>query len=78
MSSLNVGHVDNIISVLTNNNSYRYLTKDKIQGCSKCELRYLCNECRAIYSKDISEIYDKPFTCTYDPQKKHFQRGEGL
>lgn len=44
-----------------------FLTKDKIKGCKDCEFRYACFDCRP--DSNGNEIYDKPWYCTYDPQK---------
>jgi len=44
------------------------INKDKIEVCSDCELRYVCQDCRA-YIEDSSSIYSKPVKCDYDPYK---------
>lgn len=44
-----------------------FLTKDKIKGCKDCEFRYVCFDCRP--DCNGNEIYDKPWYCTYNPQK---------
>jgi len=42
------------------------INKDKIEVCSDCELRYVCQDCRA-YIMDKNNIYSKPVKCTYNP-----------
>jgi len=52
-----------------NNESFRKvwsINKDQIEVCSDCELRYVCQDCRA-YIEDEKNIYSKPIKCKYDP-----------
>jgi len=42
------------------------INKDQIEVCSDCELRYVCQDCRA-YIEDIDNIYSKPIKCKYNP-----------
>jgi SPASM domain peptide maturase of grasp-with-spasm system len=42
------------------------ISKDQIEVCSDCELRYVCQDCRA-YIEDQSNIYSKPIKCNYNP-----------
>lgn len=42
------------------------INKDQIEVCSDCELRYVCQDCRA-YIEDDHNIYSKPIKCKYDP-----------
>ena len=44
------------------------ITKDKIKICNKCELRYLCPDCRA-FTITPNDIFSKPKKCNYDPTK---------
>lgn len=47
--------------------SIKKLNKDNIDECSKCEFRYACFDCRP---DSLSEnILEKPWYCTYSPQK---------
>lgn len=41
------------------------LTKDKLQVCSVCEFRWICNDCRAFTMNDLEN--GKPSKCTYNP-----------
>ena len=38
--------------------------KDDIDKCKECELRYMCQDCRA-YIKDKENIYSAPTKCNY-------------
>ena len=42
------------------------INKDKIEVCSDCELRYVCQDCRA-YISDQNNLFSKPIKCKYDP-----------
>lgn len=44
------------------------ITKDKIDSCKNCELRYACQDCRAFIDDDKIE-YAKPYKCHYHPNK---------
>lgn len=43
-----------------------HITKDQIEICKDCELRYACSDCRA-YLEDPKNIYSKPLKCGYNP-----------
>lgn len=45
-----------------------HIKKDDIEICKDCELRYVCQDCRAYISNE-SNIYSKPLKCSYDPYK---------
>lgn len=47
---------------------YWHITKDQINVCKQCELRYVCQDCRA-YRMDMDDIYSKPMKCRYNPLK---------
>lgn len=42
------------------------INKDHIEVCSDCELRYVCQDCRA-YISDPQNLYSKPYKCDYNP-----------
>lgn len=42
------------------------IKKDEINVCLDCELRYICQDCRA-YIMDQNNIYSKPSKCKYSP-----------
>lgn len=47
---------------------YWAITKDEIEVCSECELRYVCQDCRA-YTIHMNNIYSKPLKCRYNPME---------
>ena len=52
---------------VTDNPSFRkywYITKDEVKVCRDCELRYVCQDCRA-YLTDTEDIYSNPAKCSY-------------
>lgn len=64
----NIKNSDSITEIY-NSSSFRELweiSKDKIDTCNVCELRYLCGDCRAYTEKD-NDLYSKPSKCNYDP-----------
>lgn len=42
-----------------------YLTKDNIENCKDCELRYCCTDCRFILENPSNSL-SKPLNCKYD------------
>lgn len=42
-----------------------YITKDAIEHCKDCELRYCCSDCR-IFIENPNNIYSKPIRCNYN------------
>ena len=63
MSKISFGNYKEVIKILSNKNSYRFLTKDKIKRCKNCEKRYLCFECRAMLSKTKHNLKMTPYKC---------------
>ena len=48
--------------------SYWYLTKDKVEKCKECELRYFCIDCRELAQRESKgNIYASNPNCKYDP-----------
>lgn len=43
-----------------------HITKDQIDTCRDCELRYVCSDCRA-YVDNPQDPYSKPLKCGYNP-----------
>ncbi|WP_025144436.1 grasp-with-spasm system SPASM domain peptide maturase [Pedobacter jeongneungensis] len=41
------------------------ISKDQVEGCSDCEFRYICSDCR-VFTKTGGR-YAKPASCTYNP-----------
>jgi SPASM domain peptide maturase of grasp-with-spasm system len=67
----NFGHIDNtkLSEVILNENFKKYwtITKDSIEVCSECELRYVCQDCRA-YTLNMNNPFSKPLKCRYNPK----------
>lgn len=57
-----------LIEVVGNESYRKYwtITKDSIEVCSECELRYVCQDCRA-YTIHMNNPYSKPMKCRYNP-----------
>lgn len=48
------------------NDNIKLLTKDYIDGCSQCEYKYFCSDCRP--DSLGAEKYAKPWYCSYKPE----------
>lgn len=48
---------------------YWYLTKDKVNKCKDCELRYACFDCREISQRHGKDLLAANPNCNYDPYK---------
>ena len=46
---------------------YWKLTKDKVEKCKDCELRYVCFDCREIAMREGRKISSTNPYCRYDP-----------
>jgi radical SAM protein with 4Fe4S-binding SPASM domain len=57
---------DNIRNMIISGkfDDYWKQTKDKIDVCKDCEMRYACNDCRV---NEEGSMTQKPSFCTYDP-----------
>jgi SPASM domain peptide maturase of grasp-with-spasm system len=57
------------LSYVINNPDFQkmwHIRKDDIKQCKDCELRYMCQDCRA-YVKDNNDPLSTPLKCTYNP-----------
>lgn len=54
-----IGRMDDFINSLSSEkiNKYWRLTKDKIEGCKDCNIRYICKDCRYIEMKLSGNLY---------------------
>lgn len=71
-SSVVIGdiHRDNIDAILEKlEKTYWKLTKDKIEKCKACELKYVCFDCREIAYRNGGDLYSANPQCKYDPYK---------
>jgi len=66
------GHIsDTLLLDVVNTKAFRKfwnITKDDIEECSQCELRYVCQDCRA-YTIHTNDPYSKPLKCRYNPKQ---------
>ncbi len=49
--------------------AYWYLSRDRVETCSKCEYRYCCFDCRPLAVSVANDLHAKGGYCTYDPAK---------
>ena len=57
----------NINQVLIDIKPYWFLTKDKIEKCKICELRYACFDCREIPFRKSGSLFSPNPYCSYNP-----------
>ncbi|WP_299098677.1 hypothetical protein [uncultured Winogradskyella sp.] len=65
----NFGHIEktNLYEVLIKNfKKYWNITKDQIDVCNDCEIRYFSTDFRA-YKENPKNTYSKPLRCGYSP-----------
>lgn len=55
---------DNILDVLEKLKPYWEITKDKVEGCGDCELRYACFDCRVIAYRHSRNLHGPNPNCT--------------
>jgi radical SAM protein with 4Fe4S-binding SPASM domain len=57
--------------------SYWYITKDKVEKCKECELRYFCIDCRELAQRESNgNLYATNPNCRYDPNTGVWQEDE--
>lgn len=59
LKETSVGHIDKLYECLSEDNAQLYweLTKDKIEPCVNCHLRYICGDCRFLEFKLSHNLY---------------------
>lgn len=71
MLNTNYGNIaeNSLTSVIENSDFRRFwnIRKDDITGCSECEFRYMCIDCRA-FVEEPGDEFSKPLKCGYDPE----------
>ncbi|MHA1919668.1 MAG: SPASM domain-containing protein [Promethearchaeota archaeon] len=60
---------DNIERIFEKIKTYWEITKDKVEVCKNCELRYVCFDCREIARIKTNNLYAKNPYCQYNPIK---------
>ncbi len=56
--------------------SYWNLTKNKVEKCKECELKYVCFDCREMAVRNGGELTSSPPACCYDPFSGTWKKGE--
>lgn len=51
------------------------ITKDQIEGCRDCELRYVCFDCREIAWREKKNLNAPSSLCQYDPYRGEWKNG---
>ncbi|MBE3140298.1 MAG: hypothetical protein IMZ53_06915, partial [Thermoplasmata archaeon] len=75
-SEIEIGDIKdgNIGNSIERAKEYWQITKDKVNTCKICELRYACFDCREIALKMTRNIFAcNPF-CTYNPRKGMWEK----
>jgi radical SAM protein with 4Fe4S-binding SPASM domain len=70
-SGIEVGDLqkDDPAAVIEKMQEYWQITKDKVEKCKDCELRYACFDCREIARREAGDLLAAPPYCQYDPYK---------
>lgn len=68
-SSIITGNLNenNIDKIMEKAGQYWTITKDKVERCKDCELRYICFDCREIAFRSMGNLFASNPNCTYDP-----------
>jgi radical SAM protein with 4Fe4S-binding SPASM domain len=70
-SQIEIGDInqdlENMRGLLDKFEPYWTLTKDRIETCRDCELRYICFDCREISFRESTRMYYPNPLCKYDP-----------
>lgn len=54
-----------------------YLDFSKIEGCSECEYRFACRDCRPVAYAEKANLYEKNPRCAYNPEIGVWEIDEG-
>ena len=65
---------DNIGDIVEKAKEYRTITKDKVERCKDCELRYACFDCRVLASESNGNLFAVNPLCKYDPYKGTWEK----
>jgi len=70
-SSITSGDIeaDDIDKILEKMKEYWIITKDKVEKCKDCELRYACFDCREMAFRECGDLFAANPVCNYDPYK---------
>lgn len=70
-SDVCVGHLDSGFpdDAIAKLKEYWFITKDRVDTCSVCELRHICFDCREIARRQTGNLLAANPHCSYDPHK---------
>ena len=70
-SDIELGNLKNedILEILKKAYEYQTITKDRVEKCKDCELRYACFDCREIARRENGSLFSPNPYCNYDPYK---------
>jgi|GEM_PF-987821 len=70
-SGIELGNLRNedILEILKKAFEYQAITKDRVEKCKDCELRYACFDCREVARRKNGSLYSPNPYCNYDPYK---------
>lgn len=77
-SQIAIGNIfkDDLGMIVNQAKEYWKLTKDKVEKCRDCELRYVCFDCREIALREGGKISSSNPFCRYDPYIGHWMDQE--
>ncbi|HLP47049.1 MAG TPA: SPASM domain-containing protein [Candidatus Deferrimicrobium sp.] len=77
-SRITIGNIfkDDLGMMVNQSKEYWKLTKDKVEKCRDCELRYACFDCREIAWRKGGKISSSNPFCRYDPYTGHWMDQE--
>lgn len=67
-SSIVIGDIlgEDVAEILDKLQTYWRITKDKVEKCKECELRYVCFDCREIPYRNSGDLYSANPLCKYN------------
>lgn len=70
-SEIELGNLkdEDILEILKKAFEYQTITKDRVEKCKDCELRYACFDCREVARRKNGSLYSPNPYCNYDPCK---------
>jgi len=69
---------ENIRNIITKMEKYWDLSKDKIEICQDCELKYICFDCREFAYRESGSLCGPNFNCSYNPYAGKWGKSPGL
>ena len=78
-SNMIIGELENLNNreTVEKIKSYWYITKDKVEKCKECELRYFCIDCREMAQRESNgDLHATNPSCKYNPHTGVWQDDE--